>query len=142
MGGAESLGAWADRFAELRHPSFTYLGFLDGPAEMRRVYDGHHVLLAPGPYETFGLGVLEAMARGLVVVGPDKGGTGELLREADSPFIFKAGDGEDFHRAVGAAIACDWGRESALSRELALRYGSWDQAVGRMVDRYLSLAGG
>ena len=135
-------GAYAARFAAVEHARFRYLGFLDDPRAMRDLYDSHHVLVAPGPFETFGLGVLEAMARGLVVVGPDRGGTGELLREAESPFLFPAGDGDGFRRALLAALDCDWEREAARAQALARGYGSWDQAVGRMVEHYQALAPG
>ena len=81
------------------------------------------------------------MARGLVVVGPDAGGTGELLREAESPFRFEAGDAEGFRNAVLKALECDWRTERERSRSLALRYGGWDEAIGRMVKRYSARLG-
>lgn len=134
-------GALAGEFAAFRHERYRYLGFVPDPGKVRDVFDEHHVLLAPGPYETFGLGVLEGMARGLVVVGPDAGGTGELLREAESPFSFAAGDPDAFLAAVMKALACDWRAESVRSRSLALRYGGWDDAIGRMVKRYSARLG-
>lgn len=135
-------GGRADRFAAFVHERYRYLGFVEDPAGMRALYDEHDILLAPGPYETFGLGVLEAMARGMVVVGPDQGGTGELLAQMESPFVFPAGDGTGFLAALDRALACDLAHESARSRALALRYGSWNDSVGRMVERYASLARG
>lgn len=134
-------GAMAGAFSSFRHERYRFLGFVADPAEVRAVYDAHHVLLAPGPHETFGLGVLEGMARGLVVVGPDAGGTGELLREAESPFRFPAGDAEGFREAVAKALTCDWRAEFARSRSLALRYGGWDDAIGRMIKRYSARIG-
>jgi alpha-1,6-mannosyltransferase len=134
-------GGRESQFAAYRHNRYQFLGFIDNPAKIREIYDEHHILLAPGPYETFGLGVLEAMARGLVVVGPDQGGTGELLRQAESPFIFKTGDAMDFLRVVDKAVACDWELESPRSRALALRYGTWEDAIGRMAKRYAARLG-
>jgi alpha-1,6-mannosyltransferase len=131
-------GAMAPAFAGFRHARYRFLGFVPEPEKVRAVYDGNHVLLAPGPHETFGLGVLEGMARGLVVVGPDAGGTGELLLEAGSPFRFPAGDAEAFRKAVLETLRCDWRAESDRSRSLALRYGSWDEAIGRMIAHYSS----
>jgi alpha-1,6-mannosyltransferase len=135
-------GAYADRFADWKHERFTYLGFVDTPMKIRDIYDSQDIFIAPGPYETFGLGVLEAMARGMVVVGPDQGGTAEMLRQAGSPFIFRSGDGKDFLRATSAAIACDREVEAERSRKLARSYGTWDQAVGRMVEHYASIRAG
>jgi alpha-1,6-mannosyltransferase len=132
-------GAFADRFAAFGDGRLHYLGFVDGPRRMLEIYDGSHALLAPGPFETFGLGVLEAMARGLVVIGPDRGGTAELLREAESPFMFRAGDERDFLRAAAAALGAsdsEWEALAARSRATAERYGTWDEAVGRMVARH------
>ena len=132
-------GSFADRFMAFQHPRFTYLGFLEGQDEVCRVYDAHDILMAPGPFETFGLGVLEAMARGMVVVGPDAAGTGEMLREVKSPYIFKQEDLADFLRALGAARTAERAADSANARELAQSYGSWDDAVERMVTYYANV---
>lgn len=134
-------GSQSQAFSSFKHARFQFHGYIDEPAKIRDLYDKHHILIAPGPYETFGLGVLEAMARGLVVVGPDRGGTAELLRQAQSPFLFKAGDALDFMRVLDKAIECDWASESARSRALASRYGAWDQAIGRMIKRYTARLG-
>lgn len=128
-------------FAGFKHPRFAFLGFIDDAARMRGLYDEHDILLAPGPYETFGLGVLEAMARGMIVVGPDKGGTAELLRQAQSRFIFEADSLHDFLDTLERAIGCDRNAESERSRELSRRYGSWDDAIGRMISRYSARLG-
>ncbi|MFH0729327.1 MAG: glycosyltransferase [Pseudomonadota bacterium] len=134
-------GSFTAHFLAYAHPRFTYLGFFEDPEAVRGIYDRHDILLAPGPFETFGLGVLEAMARGLVVVGPDGGGTGELLRQAASPYMFKSGDQSDFLRAVKAALADNLTPHSERSRALALRYGTLDESVGRMADHYTSHPG-
>ena len=134
-------GCFAAHFKAITHPRFYYLGFLEDPEAVRGVYDRHDILLAPGPFETFGLGVLEAMARGIVVVGPDSGGTGELLGQTASPFVFNSGDPVDFLRAVDTALAANHRLHSEKSRALAVRYGTWDEAICRMADYYASLAG-
>lgn len=134
-------GALAKEFAAFKHARYRYLGFIDDQAKVREIYDQHNILLAPGPHETFGLGVLEAMARGLVVVGPNAGGTGELLKEAKSPFRFDAGSSLDFLETVEKALQCEWPEEIARSRSLALRYGGWDDAIERMVKRYSARMG-
>lgn len=134
-------GHFSDHFLEYTHPRFTYLGFLENPDAVHRVYDRHDILLAPGPYETFGLGVLEAMARGLVVIGPDGGGTGELLRQAASPYIFKSEDPDDFLRVVQAAVTDNLAQHSERARALALHYGTWDESVARIVNHYASFTG-
>jgi len=129
-------GPAAPHFAAIDHPRFRYLGFVEDPAQVMAIYDEHDILLAPGPFDSFGLVVLEAMARGLVVVGTAEAGTGEVLRRAGSPFTFRAGDEDDFYRAVRLAIDCDLAAEAARSRSVAAAFGTLEQAMGRLVELY------
>jgi hypothetical protein len=76
------------------------------------------------------------MASGLVVVGPDRGGTAELLAETDSPFVFRAGDRADFVRVVAAAVAADLRPHRQASLSAARRYGTWHDVIGRLMDFY------
>ena len=62
-------GAFSDRFAEIRHERFHFAGFVTDLKSLVELYASHIIFLAPGPHETFGLAVLEAMASGLIV-GP------------------------------------------------------------------------
>lgn len=120
----------------LEHPRYRYLGYLADRREVARVYREHDVLLAPGPYETFGLGILEALASGLVVVGPDAGGAGEMLRELPQGFLFPAGDADAFSQAIDRAIVCDFAGRAAEARQLAAEYGTSDDAVARLIAYY------
>jgi glycosyltransferase involved in cell wall biosynthesis len=129
-GGAQAF------FESIKHPRFRFLGFIEDSAELCRIYDEHDILLAPGPHESFGLSVVEAMARGLVIVGPDTGGVGELLESAASPFIFKAGDYADFRKKLDRAISCDKTLEVKRSRQCALRVGSLEHAMGGLLGLY------
>ena len=115
-------GPYKPKFAAARWPGYRYLEYVSGRRELAEIYRSHDILLAPGPYETFGLAVLEAMANGLVVVGPDRGGTAELLAETHSPLVFKAGDPADFVRVVKTACAADLAphRRAALAAAQAL----------------------
>jgi alpha-1,6-mannosyltransferase len=135
-------GGAQDFFAGLNHPRFDYRGFVEDPLDVRKIYDDHDILLAPGPFESFGLAVVEGMARGLVVVGPDTGGTGELLRDANSRFIFRANDSDDFLRTVMRAMECDWIEEAAAAREFALKQGTIDLAMKRIADLYVTRLSG
>ncbi len=135
------VGAGRDEafFRRLSHPRFTYRGFIRDRAELARVYSASDVLLAPGRFETFGLAALEAAASGLVVVGPNAGGTGELLAQMDSPLLFEAGDAAAFYDAIDRAVGSDLGCLAARSRALAAIYGTWDDAVARHVALYESM---
>ena len=50
------------------------------------------VFLLPSELESFGLSALEAMARGVPVVGSDAGGLPEVVRHAESGFLLPVGD--------------------------------------------------
>ncbi len=129
-------GPYQPKFAAAQWPGYRYLEYVSGRQELAEIYRSHDILLAPGPYETFGLAVLEAMASGLVVVGPNRGGTAELLAEARSPFVFRAGDVADFVRVVAAASAADLAPHRHASLTAARRYG--DPARGdRPLDGFL-----
>ena len=108
-------GAFRSRFEASAHPRLRYVGYVSDRAALAELYADHDILLAPGGYETFGLAALEAAAAGLVIVGPDRGGTGALLGEMDPSFAFRADDAEHFFASIRAALAADWPRASAAS---------------------------
>jgi len=116
-------------------------GYVSSRSTLARIYADHDILLAPGPYETFGLAGLEAMATGMSLVAPDAGGTAELLGSLVAPHLFTRHDTADFVRAVAAATAADPHEESRAAIALAACYGTWPEAIAREVDiycRYLS----
>jgi phosphatidylinositol alpha 1,6-mannosyltransferase len=129
-------GPYRQKFSAAAWPGYRYLEYVSGREQLAEIYRRHDILLAPGPYETFGLAVLEAMASGLVVVGPNRGGTAELLAEAHSPFVFRAGDVADFVRVVAAAAAADLSPHRHASLAAARRYGTWHEAIGRLMEFY------
>jgi hypothetical protein len=53
-----------------------------------------------------------------------------------SPFSFRAGDSESFFATLMAALEADWPRASVASQALAARYGTWSNAVARLVGTY------
>ncbi len=86
--------------------------------------------------------MLEGVATGLIVVGPDAGGTGELLRELPEPLLFSAGDTGSFLRTVQLALERDPAAESHVAMEIARAYGTWDEATERQVRTYETLLTG
>jgi len=135
-------GELQEAFAAFAHPRYRYAGFVADRDGVARAFAEHDVMLAPGPHETFGLAVLEALASGLAVVGPDAGGTAERLRALDDPFLFRAGDADDFVRAAFRAAAADPAASARQAERAAAAYPSWEVAVARMVEVYESLAAG
>ena len=52
------------------------------------------MFLLPSELESFGLSALEAMARGVPVVGSDAGGLPEVVRHAETGYLLPVGDVE------------------------------------------------
>lgn len=123
-------------FKEHKHPRLNYLGYVKDPRNVESIYRQNNIFLAPGPYEAFGIGVLEAISNGMIVIGPDSGGTGELLASLNSPFIFKSGDPESFYQTILKAIECDFEKESRRSIEKSKEFLSWNDALDQILFFY------
>lgn len=132
-------GAYAQRFADFSHPRFHFVGFVADRNLLRQMMLEHDLLLAPGPWETFGLVVLEAMANGLPVVGPNRGGTAEMLQKLSNPFLFRAGDPDSFLSVVHVALSSDLRASGEQHFQIASDYGNWSHAIGKMVELYEGL---
>ncbi len=133
-------GTHENFFKTLKHPRFEYLGYIEDRKRVEEVFRRDSIFLAPGPFETFGIGVLEAMANGMIVVGPNQGGTGELLASMNSPFIFRAHDSESFYQTILKALDCDFAKESKRSLKKSKDFSTWDIAIGEMMNYYMEKA--
>lgn len=129
-------GAYEFFFSQYQHPNFQFVGYISDPIEYRALLSKHHLFLAPGPYETFALGVLEAMALGIPVVGPNGGGTGEILSQDPSFKLFESGSVADFLRVIEYYISSDLAEFSKKHKCLAQEYGTWSDCFKRMVQIY------
>lgn len=78
---AEALGI----AGQTRFPGFV------NRQELRRLLDSSHVFVLSSKLETFGVVLIEAMARGLPVVAPDIDGPRELIN-GDNGILFRADD--------------------------------------------------
>lgn len=127
-------------FKEYKHPSFNYLGYIEAVKDVESIYHRNGIFLAPGPYESFGIGVLEAMANGMIIVGPDKGGTAELLTSMNSPFIFKSGCAKSFVETIKKALNCDFEKESLRSINHAKNFNTWEIVFDGIMNFYIEEA--
>ncbi len=132
-------GQYEDDFAKITHPQYHFLGFISSREQIADIFSEHHIFLATGPYETFGFAILEAMASGLAVVGPDKGETAERLQQYGSSFIYEAGNPDSFLEKILAATKCDFSAEAQSANVFAQKFGDWDKAIDRMIQGYKKL---
>ncbi|HEY0638052.1 MAG TPA: glycosyltransferase [Pseudonocardiaceae bacterium] len=80
-------------------PRAVFLGRLDG-VELARAYASLDVFAHPGPHETFGQTVQEALASGVPVVAPDSGGPRDLVLPGRTGYLVPAGDAAALRSAV------------------------------------------
>jgi len=129
-------GTHENFFNTFKHPRFEYKGYITDREEVASIYRRNTFFLAPGPYETFGIGVLEALSNGMIIIGPNQGGTGEILSSIDSPFIFEAQNAENFYKTILKALNCDREMESTRAIKSAKDYNSWEAAISEMTEFY------
>jgi glycosyltransferase involved in cell wall biosynthesis len=72
-------------------PNVTALGRVDNE-KLFDYYDRSHVYLMPSRSEAFGITILEAMARGLVILSSDIPGMREKIEPGRNGFLFPPGD--------------------------------------------------
>lgn len=71
------------------------IGFLKHKDEMPKIYQLADVFATASPIETQGIVVLEAMASGLPIVGPNGGALPEAIKNDQNGYLFKVGNSDD-----------------------------------------------
>ncbi len=109
--------------------------------ELCRIYDDHGIFLAPSLFEGFGKVFLEAMARGLIVIGTATGGMRDIIRPDQNGFIVPFHDPQ----ALVAAVRCCWERPDASNRMSTAAAGrareyAWQRTASEIVAFYRRLA--
>jgi hypothetical protein len=97
--------------------------------EMKKIVQSAGVYLATTK-ETFGIGILEAMASGVPVLGFDHGGASELVQHGVSGFLAKPGDFEEL--AEGLNYCLEYGDILGSNAREAAKAWSWESACRRM----------
>ncbi len=117
------------------HDRLRFVGPLVGPA-LAQAYAAADLCVLPSRGETYGMVLVEALARGMPVLAPDAGGVPEALGDDPLPGVLvRPGD----PAALGAALR-DWledpDRRAALRSAAATRRGrlqGWEQTTARVV---------
>ncbi|MFJ5921125.1 glycosyltransferase family 4 protein [Kitasatospora sp. NPDC092948] len=117
-------------------PDALFLGLRSGP-ELARLYASFDVFAHPGPFETFGQTLQEAIASGLPVVAPATGGPLDLVHPGRTGFLVPPGAGSGFRTAVDH-LARNPGLRRALGRagRAAVTERSWEAVGDRLLDHY------
>lgn len=106
------------------------------PRRLARLVASADVYVHAGDRETFGLGVLEAMACGTPLVVASRGGVAELAR--DAAMLADPRNGDDWADAILGALEA--GRNATTGAALArARALDWRLVMRQMSQRYLSL---
>jgi alpha-1,6-mannosyltransferase len=114
------------------------INFEREPERLAGVIASCDAFLHANENEIFGLVVLEAMAAGLPVVGPNKGGVGELLDEAVGQ-LASAVDPASLAEAVEALFARDLEALKLAARRRAETRHSWDHTFEGLTRLYSQL---
>ena len=88
VGGGPELPQMRERF---RDSPAVFTGFLSGD-ELVQAFSAADALLFPSTNETFGLVALEAMACGLPVIAPRRGGLADILHDEHNALVYDPGD--------------------------------------------------
>lgn len=118
----------------------TFTGFLSG-IELARAYAAADVFTFPSDTETFGNVVLEAMASGLPVVAPDRGGVQDSVAPDETGVLVEPGSAEAF--AAGILEILDDPVRAARMRVGARSVAegkSWDGILDEVLDVYAEAA--
>lgn len=115
----------------------TFHGHLADRAALASRIAEADVVIAPGPAETFGLTVLEALACGTPVVAADTGGAGELL--APGAGLTASPNGPDLARAVARVLAWPEPERRTAARARAEQF-PWSATIAAMLELHSSLA--
>jgi len=145
-------GPWLDRLRGLAatRPRLTLRPYVHGRDELARLYGAADFYLAPGPGETFGLSIAEAMACGLPVVVVDRASAPDRVRGSGVGELYTHGDAASAAQALrrmadrikaGGPDSSDGA--SALRRRArahAEKHFDWARTFDTLVELYEELA--
>jgi alpha-1,6-mannosyltransferase len=125
---------------EARDLPVRFYGFERDRAKLARAIASADVLLHACPYETFGIGVAEALACGTPVVVPAAGGAGEHATTfPDAAEAYPAGDAQACAEAALRVLSRSAEARAAAGRTAAARVPSVEDHFRALVELYGSL---
>jgi glycosyltransferase involved in cell wall biosynthesis len=122
-----------------RNPRATITGWLAPHAVNARLSRARALVFPSVWYETFGLVVLEAAARGVPAIVSDRTCASELIVENETGLLFRAGDAGDLARKI--EILRDPGAAAAMGAEAYRRYWSSPLLMENHLERLVHVYG-
>jgi alpha-1,6-mannosyltransferase len=117
------------------------LGFTRDKAQLADVYASADGFLSPGEWETFGLGICEALASGVPVVSAAGGAGAEMVSRFGCGLLFRPGDAADLARAALAIAHSDVAAQVRAARETLQTEFTWNHVFDAYVDHLHALRG-
>jgi len=112
-----------------------WLGYLRDRAELAQIYANCDVFVHPNPREPFGIAPLEAMASGLPLIAPDRGGVLSYANSSNAWIVSPTG--KAFAHAIREAISDDGLRQSRIANGLlTAEKFRWDNVANSFLDLY------
>ena len=132
-------GIGRDQFlaeSECRAPArVAWLGHLGNRCELAQIYANCDVFVHPNPREPFGIAPLEAMASGLPLVAPDRGGVLSYANSSNAWIVRPTA--EAFAQAIREAIFDDHLRQSRIANALrTAEQFRWESVANSFLDLY------
>lgn len=125
-----------DKVRQLLGPAASRIDCLDWmPKErLRDLLDQHGVLLFPSYFEGFALTFLQAMARGVCVLGTRVDGMRQTLRDGENGFLFERGDASGIAQRATKLLTTQHEllRITSAARETAVKF-TWDRTATQFV---------
>lgn len=118
-----------DRKVRVNKENVHYHGLVQGEDEMRKLLDSSEVLVCPSHAEGMPTVIIEAMARGLAVIGTDVGAVSELV-STETGWLIEPGNQIALSEAISAASTAEGlteKRKAAL--QLIRNRFTWDTVV-------------
>lgn len=115
-----------------------FFGFENDREKLATALASADLLIHGCPFETFGLGVAEALACGLPAVLPDEGGAAEQA-SPESTLLYKSGDAAACAQAIEEMLARDPIELRARARRSAENVGSVEDHFATMLSAYEEL---
>lgn len=138
VGDGGQRGALCEEAA--RRTRLSVLPYVQDRNELARLYRGADCYIAPGPGETFGLAIAEAMASGLPVVAVDQGAAPDRVSGSTAGVLYRHGDGDSCADAMHALLARLSSELRAQARRHAETAFSWTRTFDKLEALYQELA--